>query len=319
MGKALTVFVTLAVVGIAVSALVDNGGFEKNVVRVCVRAGQRSGDAVEDFEPLRSLLARETRRPVNLVESGGDWPRGLDVYVMPVDEFFRWEAALEIVPIYEVVSSESPNDKAVVVARPSEGQHGLPSLRLEEVVFVHPMSVNGFWVQAAALAEEGGRRGAAGPAETLDTSVLEAQALAFEGASSDATRVICGVAVGAFLFGACKASEIADLARRGVIDPRELRVVLSRDRLPETVIAVEPREARYFGSKMARIAALLEDDSSVGDQRDSVRLLAAAGVRRLDRVDAGRIDEVRKLFERFGGLSGAAGRGGAAGGEDSAR
>jgi hypothetical protein len=293
MGRALTVFVTLFVVGIAASAIIG-GGFERNVIRVCVPVEARPGEAVENFEPLRALLARETHRPVTLVECAGEWPSGMDLYVMPIGEYFRRERELEVKAIFEAAASEAPNDRAVVIARQSTAPSDVESLTVRDVVFVGPASVNGFWVQADALEPEG---------QPGDPSRF-----VFEGASNDATRVICGVALGVFKFGACKLSEVSELSRRGVIEPRELRVVGSRGALPETVIAVRRREERYFLAKIGRIAALIGDGSPSAHERESVRLLGSAGVRRLDRLDTARVGEVRRLFDRFDAVSRSAGR-----------
>lgn len=284
MGKALTLFVTLFVVGIAASALIHGGGVEKNVVRVYVPAGPHPGEAVERFEPLRSLLVGQTRRPVTLVECAGDWPRGGDLYVMPVGEYLRREGELGVSAIYEVGSSERRLDKAVLVALPSGEPPDLSSVSPEDVVFVHPASVNGFLVQANALFEAGWEAGGG---------------FRFEGVPRDATRVILGVAVGAFRLGACPLAEVTELSRRGVVGAGELRVVAAWDALPEMVVAVKTREARYFEAKIAAIAALLKNESSAPDRRDAVRLLKTVGVCRLDRLERERIDEVRRLFDRF--------------------
>jgi hypothetical protein len=290
MGKALTALVTVFVVGIAVSVLIDGRGIERNFIRVCVPAGSRPGEAVKNYEPLRSVLARETRRSVMLVECTGEWPRGCDLYLMPVVEFFRWERGLDVEALYEVGSSERRNDKAIIIAPKSLDSLQLSPITARDVAFSHPTSVNGFWVQANALSGRGIEW--AGNAD-----------LRFEGAVGDATRVICGVAVGAFRFGACKLSEVSSLSEKGIIDAGEIRVVRSDDALPETVVAVDRREVRYFESKIGSISKLLEYESPDAELRDSVRLLKAVGICRLDRLRQDRLDEVRKLFGRFDVLS----------------
>ena len=290
MGKALTALVTVFVVGIAVSVLIDGGSIEKNFIRVCVPARSRPGEAVETYETLRSLLSRETRRSVTLVECAGEWPRDCDVYLMPVGAFFRWERELDAEALYEVGASERRNDKAVIIAPKSLDSLQLASMTTGDVVFCHPTSVNGFWVQANALSGPG--VGWAGNAQPR-----------FEGASGDATRVVCGVAVGAFRFGACRLSEVSSLAQKGIIGGGEIRVVRSDDALPETVLAVARREARYFEGKIGSISRLLDNGSPDADLVDSVRLLKAVGVCRLDRLEKDRLEAVRKLFERFEVLS----------------
>ncbi len=286
MGKALTVFVTVFVVGVTVGALIDREHVDRNVIRVCVPARSGPGEAVKTYEPLRSLLDRQTRRPVMLVERTGEWPRGCDLYLMPVDEFFRWERELGVTALYEVRSSERRNDKAVVITPPSEDALDLSVVTAADIVFAHPLSVNGFWVQANGLARVG-------------VELARGSKLRFEGTPGDATRVICGVAIGAFKLGACKLSELSSLSETGVIDAREIRVVRSDDALPETVVAVNLREARYFGAKIGSIAKLLDNESTAADGGESVRLLKAVGVCRLDPLGQDRLDEVRRLFDRF--------------------
>jgi hypothetical protein len=290
MGKSLTVFVTIFVVGIAVSALIGDGGIEKNVVRVCVPGGPRPGEAVNTYEPLRALLGRETRQPVILVERSGQWPKGCDLYVMPVDEFFRWEGDLDVTALYEIGPSDRQNDKAVLIAPQSERDLDVSRVTTAEVAFVHPKSVNGFWVQADGLMRAG-------------VGWAKGTEFRFEGALGDATRVICGVSIGSFGLGACRLSEVSALSETGVIDAGQVRVVWSGDALPETVIAVNVREAGYFGARIGLIAKLLENEAAAKGQSDSVRLLKAIGVCRLDRVDPVRMGRVRGLFDRYDALS----------------
>jgi hypothetical protein len=290
MGKSLTVFVTLFVLGITVAALIDGGGVERDIIRVCVPAGEARGRAIRQLEPLRSLLGRQTHRPVILVECTGEWPQGCDVYVMPVDEFFRWEERLGVAVVHEIGSSERPHDRAVIVAQRSAEVVDTTSMTPGDVVYAHPASVNAFWVQADALSPPGG--------EWAAGTHLE-----FRGARDNATLVICGVALGVFDLGACKVSEIAALSAQDVVDGGELRVVFSADALPERVIAVSRGEERYYGSKLSSIAELLENESSRADHRDSVRLLKAAGVRRIDRMTPDRLARVRALYDRFDAFS----------------
>jgi hypothetical protein len=291
MGRALTVFVTIFVVGIAVSALIDGRGIERNVIRVCVPARSRAGAAVRTYEPFRSLVSRETRRPVILVECSNEWPRGFDLYLMPVDEFFRRETELDVVALFEVRSSERQSDKAVVVSKPSKNAPDLTRVAPSEVAFSHPLSVNGFWVQADALS----RSGFGLPADERE--------LRFEGSKGDATGVIFGVIFGAYTLGACKQSEVALLSEKGVIDPSKVRVVLSDEVLPETVLAVARREAGYFDGKLVTVAKLFAGDASPASRDDTVELLKAAGVCGFERLGEERLGRTRTFFERFGAFS----------------
>jgi ABC-type phosphate/phosphonate transport system substrate-binding protein len=291
MGRWLTVFVTIFVVAIAASALFVAGGIEKNVIRICVPARPRAQDAVRNYEPLRSLISRETRRPVVLAECAGEWPRGYDVYVMPVDDFFENEKSLDISALFELRSSPKRGDRAVVISKRTAVPVDLPSLAPGDVVFSHPHSVNGFWVQAEALAASGFEL----PADTTR--------LRFEGSKEDATRVIFGVVFGDYKLGACKQSEIASLSENGSIDARGLRVVASGDVLPETVLAAARREARYFDRKIASVAALLDRARSPASPDDTIELLKAVGVCGLERLSDDRLSHTRLLFERYGSFS----------------
>jgi hypothetical protein len=155
--------------------------------------------------------------------------------------------------------------------------------------------VNGFWVQADALA-------GAGFALAADTSRPR-----FEGTREDATRVIFGVIFGAYTLGACKQSEITALSEEGVIDARALRVVVSGDVLPETVLAAARREAPYFERSIAAVAALLDKARSPASADDTIELLKAVGVCGLEPLSQERLERTRLLFERFGGFSGPSG------------
>ncbi len=288
MGKALTGIVTLFVIGIAVSALIDRGGFERSVIRVCVPSRFHPGEAVEAYEPFKVLLSRETRRPVVLTESGGGWPRGCDVYVMSSDAYFEQEKALGIAVLFEVSAHPGRRDKALIIARSSSGDLDLSRAGPGDVVFSHPLSVNGFWVQAEAIARSGSDL--AGHTDTLR----------FEGARWDASRVIHGVLFGVFAFGACKSSEIEWLSDRGEIDPKDVQKVYSTDALPEVVLAVDRGDADYFRDKVGSLARLLEEPASPSPQGDTVKLLEAAGVAGLEPVEGARLDRLRALYERFG-------------------
>ena len=287
MGKALTGVVTLVVIGIAVSALFDGGGIERNVIRVCVPRGDREGEAADAWEPFRSLLGRETRRPVVVTECSGEWPRGLDVYVMPVEEFFENETNLGVTALFEVGSEPDRVDKAVVITRGAEVTVDFSRVDPRDIAFADPRSVNGYWVQAEALE----RRGLALPGQAV---------LRFEGTRRDASRVIFGVIFGDYRFGACRFSEIASLSERGLVDPREVRTVILADALPEIVVAVGRGESAYFNRKIAALSRLLGDRGPVSTQGDTVRLLKALGVKSIEPLGAQRLERTRGLFERFG-------------------
>ena len=299
MGRALTVVVTIFVVGIAVSALLQSGGSDHGIIRVCVPARSYTGDAVEAYEPFRALLSRETRRPVELVECGGQWPEGFDVYVMPIDEYLRYAPGLDALGLYEIKLSERRSDKAVIISRPPEmdGGHetpGVPGAVMDfaevlpnEVAFSHPLSVNGFWLQAAAMV---------GAGFEMPGDVRE---LRFEGSRREGGRVVYGVLFGTYRLGACKLSEIVSLSERGVIAGDELRVIHADDVLPELVVAVKRSRSRYFGRKIGGVAKLLDEPVSPARQDHTVELLKSYGICRIDPVEESPLERAEMLFRRY--------------------
>jgi hypothetical protein len=292
MGKALTVLVTLFVIGIAVSALFSGGGIERNVIRVCVPRGERAGEAVVTWEPFRALLAGETRRPVVVSESGGEWPAGFDLYVMPVCDHFENGSRLGVDVLFEISATQGRRDRAVVIARSSAARGSADAVDFSsvdpgDIAFADPRSVNGYWVQAGALAERG-----------LD--VAGAESLRFEGTTRDATRVIFAVLFGGARFGACRLSEIASLAGRGAIGPREIRTVITADALPDLVVSADRRESAYFEKKIAAISERLGERAAPSARGDAARLLEARGIAAFEPLPASRLEQTRRLYERFG-------------------
>jgi ABC-type phosphate/phosphonate transport system substrate-binding protein len=288
MGKGLTVIVTVFVVGIAVSALVDGGGFERSIIRVCVRAESGAGEATEAYEPFRVLLSRETRRPVVITECGDGWPSGYDLYVMSVDSYFAREKALGISALFEVTARPGSGDKAIIIRRSAPGGVELSGARRDDIAFSHPLSVNGFWVQAEALARSG------------SDLTAEPGGPRFEGSRWDASRVVHGVIFGAFAFGSCKLSEVLSLSEKGAIDMKDIRTVYSSDALPEIVLAADRDEAEYFMGKIGAIAKELAEAPAPSPQGDTVKLLKRAGVAGFEPIADARLDRLRSLFERFG-------------------
>ena len=288
MGKALTGLVTLFVIGIAASALLNGGGVERNVIRVCVPKADRAGQALDAWEPFRALLAAETRRAVVLSESAGRIEGGFDVYVLPVPDFFENEAGLGATVLFEVGSKPERGDQAVVIARASDEAAGPAEIDPGEIAFADPRSVNGYWVQAGALAEKG-------------VDVAPVEDLRFEGTRHDATRVIFAVVFGSSRFGACRLSEIVSLAEKRMVDPREIRTVMTVDALPELVVAVDRRESEYFKKKVAAISERLRERSALSTRGDAARLLEARGIEAIDPLGASRLEQTRRLWARFGG------------------
>jgi hypothetical protein len=292
MGRALTGIVTLFVIAVAISAYFNGGGrgFERGVIAVCVRVPAAVSDSEPIFEPFRSLLGRATLRPVVVTECREEWPVGFDLYVMPVHEYFKYERSLGIEALYEIQSSHRQTDKAVIVSRePVNGE--LPSIpATEEIVFSHPMSVNGFWVQAAALEKSGFEM----PGDLRD--------LEFAGSVVGGDRVIFSVLCGAYRFGACRLSEVTARAQDGSVGAGELHVAHAGNVLPEMMIAARGDDSSYYKRHLERIARLLEEVTSPAREDETVGLLKSRGVRRLLPLEPERIDEARRLFENYGSV-----------------
>ncbi|MEJ2720659.1 MAG: hypothetical protein P8181_05905 [bacterium] len=289
MGRALTGFVTLFVIAVAVGAWLSGGGrgFDRGVITVCVHALPEEWDARRIFEPFRSLLSAETRRPVVVTECGEERPAGFELYVLPVDEYFRYERPLGIRALFEIQSSARRIDKAVVVSR-EPIETGVPkTATVNEFVFTRPMSVNGFWVQADALE----RTGLGMPTDLRD--------LEFTGSAAGGSRAVFDVLCGAYRFGACKLSEITDLLRDGSMQAGELHVWDAGDALPEVVIAARG-SLEYYERKLGSVAGMLDEVTSPPRENETVALLKSRGVRRLVPLGPERISETRRLFERYG-------------------
>ncbi|UCH82772.1 MAG: hypothetical protein JSW50_09855 [Candidatus Latescibacterota bacterium] len=292
MGRVLTVGVTLFVIVVAIAAYLSDGGrgIERGVIAICICAVPGLGDTDQVFEPFRVLLGRETRRPVIVTKCDGEQPAGFDLYILPVHRYFEAEQKLDIQALFEIQSTERQADKAVVVSKESAGSPEQGMRSLEDIVFSHPKSVNGFWVQAAMLEINGFEM----PEDLLS--------LNFAGTVSSGARVISDVLCGAHRYGACKLSEVTTRIRDGSVRTGELHVWPVREVLPELVIAARVGESGYFSDKLDRVAKLLDEETSPAREDETVGLLRSRGVRRLFSIDAKRIGEVRRLFEDYGGV-----------------
>ena len=123
MGRSLTLVVTLAVVGIAVSAYLAGGGPERNTISMCVPAGSSAIAAMRTYEPLRVLLSKVTRRPADLVACEGVWPAGCDLYIMSTHAYFADADKLGLEALHEVLSGDGTQERAILVARgPDRGE-----------------------------------------------------------------------------------------------------------------------------------------------------------------------------------------------------
>lgn len=286
MGRWLTLFVTIAVILIAVSAIFSGGlGSRRDIIKLCVPAGLHAGESIERFEPLRALLSRESRRPVVLVECADRWPADFDLFVAPVGEYLRQAEELPIAALFEVGTTDRHPDKAILVAGPASDGMDPPAARAGEIAFTDPQSVNGFWLQADHLEQKG--------------VALEGEGFCFEGTPDDGTPVIYSVLHGKYLWGACKFSELAALTDKGILESREVRVVYVVDALPEIVIGAREADSSYYSKKLGAVAALLRETELSTRRDNTVDLLKSNGIRRLDPVSSSRMERVTELFYRF--------------------
>ncbi len=286
MGRWLTLFVTIAVILIAVSAFFNGDlGSRRDIIRICVPAGLHPGESANRFEPLRALVSRESRRPAVLVECAGEWPADFDLFVMPMDEYFRHANVLPITPLFEIGITDRQRDKAILIAGPA-GEGMEPSgARAQDVAFADPRSVNGFWLQADHL-------------ERLGAGLGE-EDYRFVGTRDDGTPVIYSVLHGKYPWGACKLSELAALIDRGILEASDIRVIHSEDALPDIVIGARGSDSSYYTRKLGAVAALLQETELAARRDDTVDLLRSHGIRRLEPVTPSRIERTAALFDRF--------------------
>jgi hypothetical protein len=291
MGRSLTAAIAVFVVAVTIAALVSGGGAERNIIEVCVSTGRTESYTLRAYEPFRVLLSGETRRPVVLDACKGEWSPGYDLYILPMDEYFRHAERQGIEPLYELRDNERHDDDAVLVSRPSQANRDYSTVKLDDVVFATPRSVNRFWVQMSMLS----RGGFEAPASN--------EQLRFEGTQGDGSRVVFGVLHGAYRLGACKLSDLTNLTERGILRGGELEVLDKAGALPEVVIAVPHDEAAYYRRKLTAIASLLDDISSPAAWNETVELLRSRGVVALRPIDSAKIERTRRLFERYSDLA----------------
>lgn len=284
MGKWLTVFVAVFVVGVTISALLSRGGStERNIVTIGVPQGRTPDDAARLYGPLRTLIVRETRRPVVVTPQAGEWSADLDLYVMPIHEFVRQADRLALVPIYEVNRTGRPTDYAILIVRSDDASVDIAQLSAREVVFTDRYAINGFWVQAAAMMKSG------------FVLPMDANQIHFAGVGEDVSRVIFSVLYGEYRVGACRLSDLVSMTERGVIRGGELRVLSKFNALPERVIGAHEREAPYYRDKLASLGRdLAQVPAATSD--DTIELLKALGFRGLQPVGPARIESAREAY-----------------------
>jgi hypothetical protein len=291
MGRWLTLGVTILIILVAASALYNGDhGAHRDVIRVCVPAGLHSGESASKFEPFRALLSRESRRPVVLVECADEWAADCDLFVMPIDEYLHRAPKFPILPLFEIRTSERQPDKAILIAGQTVEGMELSGAAAGDVAFAHPLSINGFWLQADLL----GRLGAD----------LDREGCRFEGTREDGTPVIYSVLYGRYRWGACKLSELSVLIERGILKAGSVRVVHSEDALPEMVICAREDDSSYYVRKLTAVANLLDEAGSPSRRDKTVDLLKSHGIRRLDPVSRTQLDRAAVLFDLFGAAGG---------------
>lgn len=283
MGRFLTAIVSAIVIVITVSALVSKGGVRDHKTLLVGVPPMQGVDATEDyFEPLRLLLALESGRTVEVDSHTPGWCRQCELHLLPIAEFVAVAAERDLVPIYSICRTRSGADAAVVVARSDDIRSLVPTP--QNVMFVDPQSVNGCWVQLAQLES----RGFASPDRVAS--------LRFAPMPS-AARVVYSVLTGASAYGACRQSDLTELAAAGDLDRNELQVVFSSPAVPELVVACRPADAEYYRHLLSRSAARIAVLESSGRVREVVELLKSRGMRSLRPVSQDEFDRTVALFD----------------------
>ncbi|MGD8414102.1 MAG: PhnD/SsuA/transferrin family substrate-binding protein [Candidatus Latescibacterota bacterium] len=289
LGRFLTVGVTAAVLAITISALTSSGGLQnRSPIVLSVPGGSVAKGAVTNFEPLRELLACERGRAVRMVPRGNGWCEECDLYVLPIDQFLGSGRKNGLVPLYAVEPVDRGRNAAVLISRTGFDTQARPP-DPQDVLFTNPRSVNGFWVQLAALESEGFR--APDGVGSLNFA-------------STGTRVVYSVALGQAAIGACPSSDLADAIAAGGIGRHELSVVQSFPAVPELLIACKPDDAGYYRPVLARISEMMAVGGDSGRRRKAVEMMKNAGMRRLRPVSEKELDRAAALIGEMSGRAG---------------
>jgi len=297
LGKWLTTFIAVIVIGLAVHALVTRGGSSaRNIVSICL-PDTHSPEGKPAYEPLRSLVRHETRRPVELSTCAGEWVPGHDLYIMPIADYFRFAEMLNVEALFEVTDSERRTDNAVLITRPdvalASDRPDYSDLSADDVAFMSATSINGFWIQADRMRSAGFE---------LPEDI---ESVRFEGKGDTVERVIFGVLYGPYRLGACRLSDVTTLFERGVIRPGEVRILQKGEALPEVVIAANPEEADYYRRKLRNIGTRLAGEATSNAPDETVELLRSGGFRGLWPISPERLARARELYDTYAGLYGA--------------
>jgi hypothetical protein len=182
---------------------------------------------------------------------------------------------------------ERGRDAAVLIAR--SGVEAPPEPGPGDVVFTHPRSFNGCWVQLAWLES----RGFDVP-DRLET-------LSFAPEPGAGPRVIYSVLMGQHRYGACRASDLAGLIAAGGVGGGELSVVHSMPAVPELVLACRGEDRAYYEGVLKRIAIRIAAPEPADGDRDAVELLKSRGMRSLRPVSQDEFERAAALFESMQG------------------
>lgn len=288
MGRFMTLGVTAIVLAITVSALTGRGGLRTHQpVELVVPSGTGDSEAEARFGPLQELLTIETGRNVRAHARAEQWCDDCDLFVMPISEFLSERRSRELVPLYSIEAVERGRDAAVLIAR--AGASPQSPLEAADLMFTHPRSLNGCWVQLSQLEAEGFRA----------PQRLDSLRFAPAPAPGAGIRVVYSVATGHSAMGACRASDILDAVKRGGIGPGELTVVRSSPAVPEVVLACRPRDADYYRGVLARAAARMAAPETEGRAGDAVELLQNRGMRSLLPISDAELERVAALHEEM--------------------
>ena len=290
MGKWATALLTVFVVGVAISALVTGSGSERNIVTIGVVANEFGTHPAELFEPLRTLVASETRRSALVV--GCDGVSGQhDLYILPTAELLRHDGAYGLEAIYEVLGPQP--DAAILIARPGDTVD-IASLRPGDVAFAPPyvanLAINDCLVALGQLEADGFKV----PASSAS--------LGFGGNEGHGAPRALALLNGDYRVAAFRESDFASLLNDGVASAGSVRVLKRRPSLPETVIACPSESAGYYRKVIGRIAEMMENGDSSHHpttRQMALQLLRARGVAGLKQIDPRDIEEARDLYRRF--------------------
>lgn len=296
MGRFMTLFVMAAVLAVTISALFSKGGVRDHLtLTIQVPSGRSADDALDFYEPLRYLLAKETGRTVRVQApappaarpTSDNWCGECELYVLPMEDFVASREEQRLTALYSISPTEHRRDTAVLIKRHGET---IPAvLTQDDVVFTSPKSVNGCWVQLLLLESEG----FAAP-ETIAS-------LRFAPVVGGATWVVYAVLFGEYAVGACRQSDLAALVSTGSLRGDEITVVRTSPAVPEVVLACRSEDAGYYRGLLETISAKLADPNPPGTDRDAIELMKSRGMRSLLRVSQDELGRATALFDRMRG------------------